>query len=104
MSDVYTVVVLWTVVAIQAVGLFSALLSRLGEGSGKEGRCQCFFLFCLALVGASTIVSVSFDLGPGGWMTSATTLSVMVLIALYDCGSRKTAEESSGAGPEIAIW
>ena len=84
-------IVLWTVIGVQILGLFSALLSRLGDGSPGEGRCQCFFIFCLALMGAITITSMS--LGPGAWLTCGATLSIMVLIALYDCG----------AGKEIAV-
>ena len=87
MYDLYASASLWTVIAVQFFGLISALLSRLGEGSPGEGLCQCFFLFCLAMVGTTTIVSLS--LGPGGWLTCGATLSIMVVIALYDCGSPK---------------
>ncbi len=80
-------IVLWTVIGIQILGLLSALLSRLGDGSPGEGRCQCFFIFCLAVMGATTIASMS--LGPGAWLTCGATLSIMVLIALYDCGTAK---------------
>jgi hypothetical protein len=80
-------IILWTAIVVQMLGLLSALLSRLGEGSPGEGRCQFFFLFCLALVGATTIASMS--LGPGAWLSCGATLSIMVLIALYDCGRAK---------------
>ncbi|MBN2292090.1 MAG: hypothetical protein JXM70_06675 [Pirellulales bacterium] len=79
--------VIWIVIGVQMLGLFGALLSRLGEGSPGEGRCQCFFLFCLALVGTTTIAAMSLD--PGAWLTCGATLSIMVLIALYDCGTAK---------------
>lgn len=87
MNDLYPSIVLWTLIAVQMLGLFSALLSRLGDGSPGEGHCQCFFIFCLALVGSTTIASMS--LGPGAWLTCGATLSIMVVVALYDCGSAK---------------
>ena len=87
MDDLYPSIVLWTVIGVQMLGLLSAFLSRLGEGSPGEGHCQCFFLFCLALVGTTTIASMS--LGHGAWLTCGATLSIMVVIALYDCGSAK---------------
>lgn len=87
MEDLYPSIVLWTVIGVQTLGIFSAFLSRLGEGSSGEGRCQCFFIFCLALMGVTTITAMS--LGPGAWLTCGVTLSIMVLIALYDCGPAK---------------
>ena len=79
MYDAYASSILWAVIAVQFLGLFSALVSRLGKG-----LCQCFFLLCLTLVGGTTFLSLS--LGPGGWLTCGATLSLMVVIALYDCG------------------
>lgn len=87
MDELYPSIILWTLIGVQMLGLFSALLSRLGEGSSGEGLCQCFFIFCLALMGTTTIASMS--LGPGAWLTCGVTLSIMVLIALFDCGPAK---------------
>ncbi|MCL4190829.1 MAG: hypothetical protein KJZ87_03720 [Thermoguttaceae bacterium] len=67
---------------IQAVGLISAALARLSEGSGRQAASQRLFLACLALVGGCTVVSLV--LGPGYWLTSGTTLSLMVLAATCD--------------------
>jgi hypothetical protein len=83
----YSSLMLWTVAGVQLLGFFSALLSRLGEGSCGEGGCQCFFLLCLALVGMATILSLV--MGSDGWLSCGVTLSAMVVIALYDRGTTK---------------
>jgi hypothetical protein len=73
----------------QTAGLLSALAARLSVGS----RCQCstqwLFLGCLALVGAATMVSLNF--GPGCWVTSGTTFSLMVLTTTCDFGQSRRA-------------
>lgn len=73
----------------QATGLLSAVVARLSTGS----RCQCstqwLFLGCMALVGVATMVSLS--LGPGFWVTSGTTFSLMVLTATCDFGQSRRA-------------
>lgn len=67
---------------IQLLGLTSAAVARLSEGSSRQRSGQRLFLACLGLVGAATVVSVF--LGPGCWLSSGTTFSLMVLGATCD--------------------
>jgi hypothetical protein len=78
---------------IQAVGLVSAALARLSEGSGRQWASQRLFLVCLGLVGGCTVVSLI--LGPGYWLTSGTTLSLMVLAVTCDFNHSRQAEAAS---------
>ena len=69
---------------IQALGLASACLARIGEGSIRQTSCQRLFLGCMALVGVSTMFSMF--VGPGACVASGATLAVMVLTATWDFG------------------
>lgn len=67
---------------VQVIGLVSAGLARICEGSKAQTSCQYLFLFCLALVGAAAFGS--FSLEPGAWVHCGITLSLMVLAAVWD--------------------
>ncbi|HUY89744.1 MAG TPA: hypothetical protein VMV10_13490 [Pirellulales bacterium] len=69
---------------IQGIGLASACLARIGEGSIRQTSCQRLFLGCLALVGVSTMLAML--VGPGACVASGATLAVMVLTATWDFG------------------
>lgn len=73
---------LWILVGIQAMGLISAIMARVGEGSPRQTASHACFFACLAIVGAATVMALA--VGPGCWITSATTLAVMVLIVTCD--------------------
>jgi len=68
--------------AIQALGVLSAFAARRSEGVASRTALQWLFLGCLGLVGLSTAVLVSA--ASGWWLSSGTTLSVMVLTITYD--------------------
>ena len=85
MEGTHAALVWWLIGSVQLVGLSSAWLTRMAEGSVRQTASQLFFLVCLALVGITTVVTV--QLGIGGWFFSGTTLAVMVLAATYDFGS-----------------
>jgi uncharacterized membrane protein len=72
----------WIVVSVQAVGVASACLTRLSEGSLGEDACQLAFLGSLSLMGLATLASLA--IGPGACVTSGATLTVMVLTATWD--------------------
>ena len=77
-----TSVICWLLLAVQLLGLFSAWIARLSEGSSHQAISQRFFLGFLVLVGAATLVALGQ--GPGYWLSSGVALSVMVLVATCD--------------------
>jgi hypothetical protein len=82
MSALQSPSAIWIIAVVQVLGLASAWLARLSEGSRRQTSCQWLFFACLMLVGAATIVALHF--GPGFWLTAGGTLSVMVLGATCD--------------------
>ncbi len=68
--------------AIQALGVLSAFAARRSASVAGRIALQWLFLACLGLVGLSTAVLVSA--ASGWWLSSGTTLSVMVLTITYD--------------------
>ncbi|MGD9719769.1 MAG: hypothetical protein AB7O59_00960 [Pirellulales bacterium] len=72
----------WTLGFVQFAGLVSAWLARMSEGSRGQSSCHWLFLACLGLIGMGTMVSVS--LGPRYLLFSCLTLSIMVLVAVWD--------------------
>jgi hypothetical protein len=72
----------WTFGFIQIAGLASAWLARLSEGSPRQASCQWLFLGCFGLLGLVTMASAA--VGPRFWLVSGTTLSIMVLGAIWD--------------------
>jgi len=77
-----TSVILPLLVVIQLLGLFSAWIARLSEGSSRQTAAQRLFFVSLGLVGVATLVSLG--LGPGAWLSSAVVLSVMVVGTVCD--------------------
>lgn len=82
--------VIWCLLGtIEVLGLTSAWVARLSEGSRRQTSCQRVFLGFLALVGGATIISVA--LGLGCWLASGTTLLLMVLTVTCDCSRSRQA-------------
>jgi hypothetical protein len=75
---------IYVLAIIQTIGLASACLARMGEGSIRQASCQRLFLGCLAMVGVSTMLAL--HVGPGACIGSGATLAVMVLTATWDFG------------------
>ncbi len=75
----------WIVGAMLAAGLASAWLARLHEGSPWQTACHRLFFLCLVTVAGLTVVAL--HLGPGLWIASGATLSVMVITATGDFSS-----------------
>jgi hypothetical protein len=69
-------------VGVLLLGLVSAAVARLSEGSRCQGPGQWTFLAFLALVGGVTVGAIAQ--GSGYWLPSGATLSVMVLGAVCD--------------------
>lgn len=81
----------WLVVAVLGFGMASALFARVGAGSSRQAISQILFFGCLAMVAIATIVS--FGVGPGCWLASASTFASMVLAATAD--TRRSREATS---------
>ena len=82
MTDLEALTIYWLFGAIQVLGLACGGVTRLSQGSRWQSACQHLFLGCLALVGAAALLS--FGLGPGCWLTTGFTLSLMVLTVTCD--------------------
>lgn len=74
--------VLWVFIAVQLFGLASAWTARLSEGSTCQSVSQCIFFVALPAIAA--ITAFALDLGPGFWLISATTMTVMILTVTCD--------------------
>ena len=72
----------WLLGFVQFAGLVSAWLARLSEGSRGQASCHRLFFGCLALIGLAAMMSLA--LGPRYVLVSCITLSVMVLVAVWD--------------------
>jgi hypothetical protein len=72
----------WLLISVQAIGLVSAWLARVSEGSSHQALSHSFFLVCLAIVGLAAVAGLA--IGPGYWLMAATTLATMILIAVCD--------------------
>jgi hypothetical protein len=72
----------WVLGVVQFAGVFSAWLARFSEGSRGQASCHWLFLALLGLLGFAAMLSVSF--GPKYLLFSCLTLSVMVLVAVWD--------------------
>jgi hypothetical protein len=82
MAYLETSFLVWMFGFIQIAGLASAWLARLSEGSRSQASCQWLFMAFLALIGLTTMASVT--LGHRYWLASGITLSVMALGAIWD--------------------
>jgi hypothetical protein len=72
----------WVFGIIQVTGLVSAWLARFSEGSARQASCHRLFFGCLGVVGLITMLSVA--LGPRYLLLACITISVMVLVAVWD--------------------
>lgn len=75
----------WCLAAVHVLGLLTACLTRLGEGSLAQAWFQRLFVGCLLLAGAATFTSLA--LGPHTCMVSGATLVVTILTATWDVGA-----------------
>jgi len=75
-------VVHWLLVMAQLLGLLSAWITRISEGSSRQAVAQRLFLLSLALVGTGALLSIG--LGPCYWLSSGVVLSLMVLATTCD--------------------
>jgi hypothetical protein len=80
---------LWLLIGAQFLGVASAWLARLCEGSPRQAASQRMFFGVLPLMGAATMVA--FAVGPGYWLACSTTLAFMVLTVTCDFRSSKEA-------------
>ena len=72
----------WCFGAVQALGLITAWLSRVSEGSLLQPWFQRLFVLSLLATGVATIIAP----GIGGvyWLISSATLGTMVVMAVCD--------------------
>jgi hypothetical protein len=82
MNGIESSSVVWLLTSVQVIGLISAWLARVSEGSSRQTVSHGFFLVCLGVVGFATAAGLT--IGPGCWLTAATTLATMILIAICD--------------------
>ncbi len=75
-------VVGWSLGLMHVVGLLSAWLARLSEGSPRQAWFHALFVGCLFVMGLMTMAFVAA--GTRQWLGSGATLSVMVLAAVWD--------------------
>ena len=80
----------WMLTALQVLGLSSAWIARVSEGSSLQTACQAGFLFLLCLMGAATAASLA--LGPGTCLSCGLTVSLMAVAAICDFNPARRAE------------
>ena len=81
---------LWLLVAAQFLGVATAWLARLSEGSARQTLSQWMFFGAMPLMGGATMAALA--VGPGCWLACSTTLAFMVLTVTCDFrGSREAA-------------
>ena len=85
MATTEALILAWSLGLVQLIGLTSALGARLSFGTTAQHAYQRFFFACLVLMGVVTMGSL-YLLGPGYWLFSAATLSVMILLVTCDFG------------------
>jgi hypothetical protein len=69
---------------IQVLGLISAFATRISRRSSRRSASQWVFLVCLGLVATAAVLTVGKP--PGCWLTSGTTISLMVVTAVGEFG------------------
>lgn len=84
MTGVESSIALWSLVAVQTLGLTSAGLARLSAGTRQQRSFQRLFMGSFCLVGLTTTVAVA--MGPAWLVSSGTVLTAMVLTAVWDFG------------------
>jgi len=101
MTDSPPPVILAVLLITEILGLLSAALARLSEGSSYQAFGQRFFLTCLGLLGVTTMIALILD--PACWLSSGATFAMMVLAATCDFshGSRARRDWPAGS-PEAS--
>lgn len=74
--------IFWIVAMVQALGIASLLVTRIGERSIARGMLQSAFFVCLIAVGLTTIMALS--VGNSNWHSCAMTLGMMCIGATVD--------------------
>jgi hypothetical protein len=92
MTPVESSYVFWLLLAVELLGLVSAVMARTCEGSRREAWYQRLFLLVMGMVGVATIISLGF--GPDCWLAAGATFSLMVVIATIDFGRSQ----------QVTIW
>jgi hypothetical protein len=82
MDHMDTTALLWSFGAIQAIGLITAWLARISEGSYLQPWFQRLFLLSLLVTGAATMFAP--EAGGGYWLLTAATFGLMILMAVCD--------------------
>ena len=81
---------LWLFVVAQILGISSACVARLSEGSPCQVASQCVFFGALPLMGVATMAALA--IGPGYWLACSATVAFMVLTVTCDLrGGRQAA-------------
>ena len=78
----YIQIVLWTVSLVQLLGIGSAVLIRLSDGSRWQTACRTLFFVSLALVGMTAVGTMLIE--SGLWLLAGITLSCMIVSALFE--------------------
>jgi hypothetical protein len=87
---------LWVMFSVQLVGFVCAWLARFSEGSKHQTRCQWLFMLSLVAMGSMTMAA-AIGLQPPYWLAPATTLALMILVAICDFShSGRTSTRASG--------
>ena len=81
---------LWTLATVQLLGMSSAWLARLTEGSAHQNRCQRLFFFSLIAVGAATMISLRMP--PLYWLFSAVIFTLMIMVVVCDFSRHRRAD------------
>ena len=77
--------VFWWLIIVHVLGIVSAWMVRIHAGSVRQALYQRVFLIFLGLVTIATIAASTA--APHHWLVSGTTLSLMVLTAVWDFSS-----------------
>lgn len=89
MTPSHAELTVWYLAVVLVVSQASAWAARLSEGSRLQTLAQRLFFACLALVGASTMISLWW--GPGCCVLSGFSLAGMAVVATWDLGSARRA-------------
>jgi hypothetical protein len=75
----------WGLAAVHLLGIGSAWLARVSEGTNRQLTLQLLFLLLLILVALGTWPALM--IGRGQCLASGTTLAIMVLMVVWDFSS-----------------
>ncbi len=78
----------WLIVIVQCVGVGAIPVARVGHRVQAYLLCQCIYLASLLVVCA--VLVLSFSMGSHGWVWCGITVSIMIVGATLDTGSRRT--------------